>query len=135
MDVRHEKRIKLVQNIFALSFDYKNGKIILPNKKFSEETEKINQSLEKIDSIISAHAPKYPLDKIAKTDLGILRLAIFELIIEQKEPVKVVINEAVELAKAFGGDNSSKFINGVLGTALKQRDQDISKTSSKKVKA
>ena len=124
MDVRHEKRIKLVQNIFALSFDYKNGKIILPNKKFSEETEKINQSLEKIDSIISAHAPKYPLDKIAKTDLGILRLAIFELIIEQKEPVKVVINEAVELAKELGNDRSYAFINAVLGSVIKEEKNE-----------
>ena len=124
MDVRHEKRIKLVQNIFALSFDYKNGKIILPNKKFSEETEKINQSLEKIDSIISAHAPKYPLDKIAKTDLGILRLAIFELIIEQKEPVKVVINEAVELAKELGHDRSYAFINAVLGSVIKEEKNE-----------
>lgn len=120
MDARHEKRIKLVQNIFALSFDYKNGKFILPNKNLTEETEKLNRNLEKIDSIISTHAPKYPLDKIAKTDLGILRLAVYELLIEQKEPVKVVINEAVELAKELGNDRSYAFINAVLGSIIKE---------------
>lgn len=120
MDARHEKRIKLVQNIFALSFDYKNEKFILPNKNLTEETEKLNQNLEKIDSIISTHAPKYPLDKIAKTDLGILRLAVYELLIEQKEPVKVVINEAVELAKELGNDRSYAFINAVLGSIIKE---------------
>lgn len=120
MDTRHEKRIKLVQNIFALSFDNKSEKIILPNKQFAEETEKINQNLEKIDSMISAHAPKYPLDKIAKTDLGILRLAVYELLIEQKEPVKVIINEAVELAKEMGNDRSYAFINAVLGSIVKE---------------
>jgi N utilization substance protein B len=120
VDARHEKRIKLVQNIFALSFDYKNEKFILPNKNLTEETEKLNQNLEKIDSIISTHAPKYPLDKIAKTDLGILRLAVYELLIEQKEPVKVVINEAVELAKELGNDRSYAFINAVLGSIIKE---------------
>ena len=120
MDARHEKRIKLVQNIFALSFDYQNEKIILPNKKLNEETEKIIQNLEKIDGKISSHAPKYPLDKIAKTDLGILRLAVYELLIEQKEPVKVVINEAVELAKELGNVRSYAFINAVLGSIVKE---------------
>ncbi len=120
MDARHEKRIKLVQNIFALSFKTQDGKSVLPNKELSEETEKLNQNLEKIDSMISAHAPKYPLEKIAKTDLGILRLAIYELLIEQKEPLKVIINEAVELAKELGNDRSYAFINAVLGSIVKE---------------
>ena len=64
-------------------------------------------------------APEWPLDTIAAIDRNILRIGLYELEIRVVPP-KVVINEAVELAKAFGSDNSSKFINGVLGTAFKQ---------------
>ena len=73
-----------------------------------------------LDDIIQPIAPEWPLDQIARIDRTILRIAVFEL----KElgdivPPKVAINEAVELAKAFGSDNSSKFVNGVLGTAYR----------------
>ncbi len=72
------------------------------------------------DDLIAPAAPEWPIDQIAKMDLTILRLAVYELMIKREVPPKVVINEAVELAKAFGGDNSSKFINGVLGTIYRQ---------------
>jgi len=90
---------------------------------------------DQLDKQLGPIAPEWPIDQIARMDRIVLRIGLYELLYETNMPPKVVINEAVELAKAFGGDNSSKFINGVLGTALKQRDQDISKTSSKKVKA
>ena len=70
---------------------------------------------EKLDAQIRRYAPAWPIGQIAVIDRNILRLAIFEILIDNKIPVKVAINEAVELAKNFGGDNSSKFINGVLG--------------------
>jgi N utilization substance protein B len=70
---------------------------------------------EKLDAQIRRYAPAWPIDQIAFIDRNILRLAIFEIIIDNKIPVKVAINEAVELAKNYGGDSSSKFINGVLG--------------------
>lgn len=75
--------------------------------------------LGQLDKQIAASAPEWPIDKIAKIDLAILRLAVYELTIANQEPPKVVIDEAIELAKEFGGDNSSKFVNGVLGTVLK----------------
>lgn len=75
---------------------------------------------ERLDAIIQPIAPEWPLSQIARIDLVILRIALFELTsLTDKVPPKVAINEAVELAKAFGSDNSSKFINGVLGTAYR----------------
>ncbi|MFC1995529.1 transcription antitermination factor NusB [Chloroflexota bacterium] len=74
------------------------------------------QNKEKIDYSIQSFAPAWPIGQIPVVDRNILRLAIFEILHDNKVPVKVVINEAVELAKAFGSDNSSKFINGVLGS-------------------
>ena len=73
-----------------------------------------------LDDIIAPIAPEWPVDQIARIDKIVLRIALFELKYHEQTPAKVVINEAVELAKAFGSDNSSKFINGVLGTALGQ---------------
>lgn len=78
------------------------------------------KNVAKADAFIAPAAPEWPIDQIAKMDLTILRLAVFELMIKREVPPKVVINEAVELAKSFGGDNSSKFINGVLGTIYRQ---------------
>ncbi len=71
---------------------------------------------EKIDSIIKEFAPAWPIEQISLVDRNILRLAIYEILLDNKVPVKVAINEAVELAKKFGGDHSSKFVNGVLGS-------------------
>lgn len=77
---------------------------------------------EKIDAMIVPAAPEWPIDQIAKIDKAILRMSLYELLIKRDVPPKVAINEAVELAKEFGGDNSSKFINGVLGTIFRQSD-------------
>lgn len=73
-----------------------------------------------IDAKITPIAPDWPIDQIARIDRNILRIGIYELLYQADNvPPKVVINEAVELAKAFGSDNSSKFVNGVLGTAYR----------------
>lgn len=79
--------------------------------------------LNTIDEKISLAAPEWPIDQISPIDKAILRLAIYELLIDTEVPPKVAINEAVELAKLFGGDNSSKFINGVLGTVYRSSDR------------
>ena len=77
-----------------------------------------NQS--QLDEKIQLLAPDWPIDQVARVDRNILRLGIYELIYDKtKVPPKVVINEAIELAKSFGSDNSSKFVNGVLGTAYR----------------
>ena len=71
---------------------------------------------EQIDSNIHKFAPAWPVDQIATVDRNILRLAIFEILFDNKVPIKVAVNEAVELAKTFGSESSAKFINGVLGS-------------------
>ncbi len=74
-----------------------------------------------IDDIITKAAPEWPVEKIAVADRNILRVGLFELLFGNRDevPPKVAINEAIELAKSFGGDNSSRFINGVLGAVYK----------------
>jgi N utilization substance protein B len=76
-----------------------------------------------LDAILQPNAPEWPLDQIARMDLVVLRMGVYELVHDAEVPPKVVINEAVELAKAFGGENSSKFINGVLGTILRLKEE------------
>ena len=84
------------------------------------------QNKENIDKNIQDFAPAWPIEQIPLVDRNILRLAIFEILLDNKVSVKIVINEAVELAKRFGSDNSSKFVNGVLGSvstyANRQKD-------------
>ncbi len=79
----------------------------------------VNKHLQKIDGIIAPVAPEWPIEQIARIDRAILRIAVYELLHSKDVPPKVVINEAVELAKAFGSENSSKFVNGVLGTVYR----------------
>ena len=74
------------------------------------------QNREKIDHNIRSFAPAWPVEQIPAVDRNILRLAIFEILLDNRVPVKVAINEAVELAKIFGSESSSKFVNGVLGS-------------------
>jgi N utilization substance protein B len=74
------------------------------------------ENRDRIDGIIIETAPAYPLDQIATTDRNILRLAVYEIVIDNKVPMRAAINEAVELAKEYGGENSPKFVNGVLGS-------------------
>jgi transcription antitermination protein NusB len=71
-----------------------------------------------LDSVIAAHAPDWPLDQVAIIDRNILRIALWEFAVSKITPVKVAINEAVELAKTFGSDSSSRFVNGVLGSLV-----------------
>jgi len=86
-------------------------------RKFAVElVHGVRDNREKIDDTIRQTAPAWPLDQIAAVDRNILRLAIYEILIDNRVPMRAAINEAVELAKEFGGENSPKFINGVLGS-------------------
>jgi N utilization substance protein B len=80
----------------------------------------VDKHEKELDAELQPVAPEWPIDQIARMDRVILRIGLFELKYEKDVPAKVVINEAVELAKAFGSENSSKFVNGVLGTLLRQ---------------
>jgi len=100
------------------------------DKKFIEHlVQGVNKEKDKLDELLQPLAPEWPLSQIARMDRVVLRMGAYELLHNPDVPPKVVINEAVELAKAFGGDNSSKFINGVLGTLLRQKDEKEPKPS------
>jgi transcription antitermination protein NusB len=94
-------RVEVSNEVAGFSFELVNGTI---------------ENLEQLDQNIKEFAPAWPIDQISIIDRNILRLAIFEILHDNKIPVKVVINEAVELAKTFGSNNSSRFVNGVLGS-------------------
>lgn len=115
-------------------------KAALGDQKFIKEFAKGVQSKAKeLDGRIQPIAPDWPLAQIARIDHLVLRMGTYELLYHKDVPPKVAINEAVELAKAFGGDNSSKFINGALGTLLKEIDPkvaaELEKQSKKQNKA
>ena len=114
-DPRHQKRVDNLKLLFA----WELNKTTITGGKIRKIVVKVN----KIDKIIVKCAPKWPLSKINKIDLAILRLAIFELFYDDSIPSKVAIDEAVELAKEYGSESSSGFINGVLGSAYELTDK------------
>jgi len=75
-----------------------------------------------MDTFIHTHAPEWPLEQMAYVDRNVLRIAIFEFAVDGSTPVKVAINEAVELAKTFGSDSAPRFVNGVLGTLVDHKE-------------
>lgn len=90
------------------------------DKEFVKElVEGVIQKAKHLDGVLQPVAPEWPIDQIARMDRLVLQMSLYELLTNNDVPPKVVINEAVELSKAFGGENSSKFINGVLGTILR----------------
>lgn len=118
-DPRHLRRREAIKSLFAQSFT--------PQTNVPELVLKINEQTEAINKIIVESAPTWPIDKINKIDLAILHLAIYELKNEDTPP-KVVIDEAVELAKEFGSESSGSFVNGVLGTVY---DETLKKEDNK----
>ena len=112
-DPRHQKRIKLVQQLFSWNFQ--------PKGKVGSQIKPITSHLKKIDKLIATSAPNRPLNQINRIDLAILRLATFELIIKKGVPLKVVVDEAIELGKQYGSESSPAFINGALGNLIKKK--------------
>jgi N utilization substance protein B len=94
----------------------------------------VKDNLDKLDRQILEVAPEFPIEQIANIDKAILRVAIYELENCDDIPPKVIINEAVEIAKAFGGDNSYKFVNGVLGTIYRKSDHYQPEDDTDKIK-
>jgi len=106
------------------------------DKKFIEKLVRgVAKSEKDLDTKLQPIAPEWPIDQIARVDRVVLHIGLYELEHEKDTPPKVVINEAVELAKEFGGENSSKFINGVLGTVMRQREggEQITEETPKKL--
>jgi N utilization substance protein B len=89
---------------------------------------------QELDALLQPIAPEWPINQIARMDRTILRLGMYELQFERDVPPKVVINEAVELAKAFANENSSKFVNGVLGTFYRQQETSAGRAETPKQK-
>lgn len=137
MASRHLARTTAFQSLFEWDFNGKTeslSKVVQTNiSRFgpvaddgvfiTSLTTGVVDHLEEIDAIISKTAPEWPIDQLTSVDRNILRLGIFELVFLKEVPPKVVINEAVELAKSFGSESSGKFINGVLGTLYKQTEE------------
>lgn len=109
-DPRHLNRIKAFKQIFAKSF--------LPQLIDNELAINSISHQEEIDEIIKKCAPEWPLSQINRVDLSVMRLALYELIYKSEVPTKVILDEAVEIAKRYGGASSSSFVNGALATAL-----------------
>jgi transcription antitermination protein NusB len=109
-DPRHRRRQQLIEELFKIEFH---------DQKADEKAREIFTQKDELDSHIRTAAPEFPIDKINRIDLAILRLAVFELLIEKKEPPHVIIDEAIELAKEYAGDSSPAFINGALGNIIK----------------
>ncbi len=128
--VRHDANTVLDRHI-------KDGTLAEEAANFAKQLVRgVVTNLEKLDKIISTNAPSWPMEQMAKIDKNILRLAIFEILFNNDVPVKAAINEAIELAKSFGSESSSRFINGVLGTIVSQvsrrsNSQASSQTSEK----
>jgi N utilization substance protein B len=76
-----------------------------------------------LDLLIQKHAPEWPMDQMALIDRNILRMAIWEFAIDRTTPIKVAINEAIELAKLYGSDSAARFVNGVLGSLAAKADE------------
>jgi len=138
-DPRHAARIVALQTLFEWSFNSTNLDEIIARDAAELEVPSIDMdltkflvqgvstSLDAIDQIIVGAAPEWPINQIAKIDLAALRIAIFELYIARSVPPKVAIDESIELGKEYGGDNSGKFINGVLGTVVKNLMPEVNK--------
>ncbi|MCX6795596.1 MAG: transcription antitermination factor NusB [Candidatus Falkowbacteria bacterium] len=142
MSNRHLARTIAMQTLFVWDFNHRNNSDIdrIIKDNFANFAPDFNDSgyvkytidgifehLEEIDNYIRKYATEWPLEQITYVDRNILRLGIFELIHAEKIPPKVAINEAIEIAKAFGSDSSSKFVNGVLGSIFNDLPEELRK--------
>lgn len=116
LDPRHTRRQKLIEEVFKKQFH---------DQKVTPEAQQLMDKQEFLDEQIHKAAAEFPIDKINRVDLAILRLAVYELLVVKKEPPRVIIDEAIELAKEYGGENSPGFINGALGKIINNDTTNI----------
>jgi N utilization substance protein B len=126
--IRRRARIIAIQALYELDLTNHPSAAVIEQRIQDKElppqgipfvyhlVEGVLQFKERLDRIIQRHAPEWPIEQMAPIDRNILRLALFEFSIDGRTPIKVAINEAVELAKLFGSDSAPRFINGVLGS-------------------
>ncbi len=116
-DPRHLRRIRAVKVLFAYTFN--------PDSEITSiRAQRVLKHITKIDQIITDCAPEWPIAQINRLDLCVLRQAIYEFLYKKKTPPKVIIDEAIEIAKRYGSSSSGAFINGVLASALKATHRD-----------
>lgn len=132
---RHLSRIIAMQSLYEWDFHPKADLIEIADRVMKPVEKDVDKKylrttldglidyIKEIDKLITDAAPEWPLEQISVIDKSILRLATYEMLKSDDIPPKVAINEAVEIAKTFGGENSSRFINGVLGTLYRQSDR------------
>lgn len=137
MSNRHLARTIAMQSLYEWDFNGRTVNVIsilehnlrefapdFDDKGFSESIVKgVVDNQTEIDQLITKYAPEWPLDQITVVDRNVMRIGIFELKYSPEIPPKVAINEAIELAKTFGGESSGKFVNGVLGTIYKKMEE------------
>lgn len=138
---RHEARITALQVLFEIDTATHNADEVLErylgNQQMPPGTRRFITRLvrgvlaqrERLDAIIARTAPTWPVPQLPAVDRTVLRMALWELLIERDVPVRAVINEAVELAKRFGSDSSGRFVNGVLGTVVTEERLETAETS------
>ena len=134
MKARHQARIVALQALYEIDcahhppaavLEQRLARVRLPSAGAAFSRHLVNGVLEHqsvLDVFIHRHAPEWPLEQMAYIDRNILRIAIFEFAVDSNTPIKVAINEAVELAKAFGSDSAPRFVNGVLGALVEHRE-------------
>ena len=130
MRVRHRARIAALQALYEIDCSTHDPRLVIERRLEQTELPEAGNEFarelamgvldhqERIDAAVGRYAPEWPVDQIAIIDRNILRIAIYEILLGKDTPIKVAINEAVELAKAFGSDSSGRFVNGVLGTLV-----------------
>ena len=150
MSNRHLARTIAMQTLFSWDFNGKKEKNLndLIEQNFKQFAPKFNdhgfvkgmingviKNEEEIDRYITKYATEWPLDQITIVDRNILRIGVYELVFDREIPSKVAINEAIEIAKTFGGESSGKFVNGVLGAIYKDAAEIIKKTEEPEAEA
>ena len=117
---RKDNLSKIIKEVFASFAPDFNDQGFVKNLVFG-----VIKNLPEIDKYLVKYATEWPLDQITTVDRNILRIGVYELIFDNEIPSRVAINEAIEIAKAFGGASSGKFVNGVLGAIYKDIDQGM----------
>jgi N utilization substance protein B len=142
--IRRQARIAALQALFEIDAVHHNTEVVLQRRLQDLELPPeaaefarfvVHGVLEhqgRLDEMIIVHAPEWPIDQMAIIDRNILRIALFEFVVDGGTPPKVAINEAVELAKLYGSDSSQRFVNGVLGTLLSKHTSLMQRRGKKR---
>jgi len=141
---RHQARIVALQALYEIDCTHHAPAVVIEQRLAASQLPKVVTAFSRhlvdgvinhqavLDVFIHRHAPEWPLEQMAYIDRNILRMALFEFAVDGQTPIKVAINEAVELAKAFGSDSAPRFINGVLGTLVEHK-QNIAQQAVRNV--